>query len=107
MKRSFTSFFVAGLLALLAGCQTAETTQPGVVGVSRQQRFAVSSEEVNASAEKQYAQMMAEAKQKGALDRDPAQVERVKRIVTRLIPQTGAFREDALKWAWQFHVITL
>jgi predicted Zn-dependent protease len=107
MNRVFAHLFFAGVAALVAGCQTAETTQPGVVGVNRQQRFAVSSEEVDASAEKQYAQMMAEAKAKGALDRDPAQVERVRRIVTRLIPQTGAFREDALKWSWQFHVITL
>jgi predicted Zn-dependent protease len=97
----------AFLLAAAAGCQTVETTQPGAVGVTRQQRMAVSSEEVNASAEKQYAQMMAEAKQKGALDKDPAQVERVKRIVSRLIPQTTAFRPDAAKWPWEFHVITL
>src|SRR5690348_15617965 len=107
MKPSSASFVAAASLALLAGCQTVETTQPGVVGVTRQQHMAVSSEEVNASAEKQYAQMMAEAKQKNALDRDPAQVERVKRIVTRLIPQTAAFRPDALKWPWEFHVITL
>jgi predicted Zn-dependent protease len=93
--------------ALAAGCQTVETTQPGAVGVSRQQRMAVSSEEVNVSAEKEYAQMMAEAKKKNALDRDPAQVERVKRIVSRLIPQSKAFRPDALNWPWEFHVISL
>jgi predicted Zn-dependent protease len=102
------TLIAASLLAVAAaGCQTVETTQPGAVGVTRQQRMAVSSEEVNASAEKQYAQMMAEAKQKNALDRDPAQVERVKRIVSRLIPQTTAFRPDAAKWPWEFHVITL
>ena len=108
MNRAFATPLLAGAFAaLLAGCQTVETTQPGVVGVSRQQRMAVSSEEVNASAEKQYAQMMAEAKQKNALDRDAAQVARVKRIVGRLIPQTAAFRPDAVKWPWEVHVITL
>jgi predicted Zn-dependent protease len=107
MNRALALLFAGAVAALLAGCQTAETTQPGVVGVDRQQRFAVSSEEVNASAEKQYAQMMAEAKQKNVLDRDPAQVERVKRIVSRLIPQTTVFRPDAAKWPWEFHVITL
>jgi predicted Zn-dependent protease len=105
MKRSLLPVLLLAVAA--AGCQSVETTQPGAVGVTRQQRMAVSSEEVNAGAEKQYAQMMAEAKQKGALDRDPAQVERVKRIVTRLIPQTTAFRPDAVKWPWEFHVITL
>jgi len=105
MNRPLLAAFFLAVAA--AGCQTVETTQPGAVGVTRQQRMAVSSEEVNASAEKQYAQMMAEAKQKGALDKDPAQVERVKRIVSRLIPQTTAFRPDAAKWPWEFHVITL
>ncbi len=107
MSRPFAILFAGAFAALLVGCQTVETTQPGVVGVNRQQRMAVSSEEVNASAEKQYAQMMAEAKQKNALDRDPAQVARVKRIVDRLIPQTAAFRPDATKWPWEVHVITL
>jgi predicted Zn-dependent protease len=107
MNRAFATLFAGAFAALLAGCQTVETTQPGVVGVSRQQRMAVSSEEVNASAEKQYAQMMAEAKQKNALDRDPAQVARVKQIVGRLIPQTAAFRPDAVNWPWEVHVITL
>ena len=95
------------LLATLGGgCQTVETTQPGVVGVSRQQHMAVSSDEVNASAEKEYAQMMAEAKKKNALDRDPAQVQRVKNIVARLVPQTTVFRPDAKSWPWEVHVIS-
>ena len=107
MNRPFATLLAGAFAALLAGCQSVETTKPGVVGVDRQQRMAVSSEEVDASAEKQYAQMMAEAKQKNALDRDPAQVERVKRIVGRLIPQTAVFRPDATKWPWEVHVITL
>lgn len=90
-----------------AGCQTVETTQPGVVGVNRPQRMAVSSQEVDASAEKQYAEMMAEAKKKNALDRDAAQVERVRKIVGRLVPQTPVFRPDAKNWPWEVHVITL
>lgn len=106
MKRPFALVLAAAAVAA-AGCQTVETTKPGVVGVSRQQHMAVSSEEVNASAEKQYAQMMAEAKKKNALDRDSAQVERVKRIVSRLVPQTTAFRPDAAKWPWEVHVISL
>lgn len=94
------------LAALGGGCQTVETTQPGVVGVSRQQHMAVSSDEVNASAEKEYAQMMAEAKKKNALDRDAAQVQRVKNIVARLVPQTTVFRPDAKSWPWEVHVIS-
>ena len=68
---------LAGLAAAAAGCQTVETTQAGAVGVEREQRMLVSSEQINASAEKAYAQMMAEAKAKGVLNRDPAQLARV------------------------------
>ena len=91
----------------LSACQTVETTKGGTVGVDRQQHMAVSSDEVNAGAEKAYAQMMAEAQKKNALDRDAAQVARVKAIVGRLIPQTAAFRDDAPKWPWEAHVISV
>src|SRR3954470_10511161 len=92
--------------AVSAGCESVDTTKAGAVGVDRHQRMALSSEEVNAEAQKAYAQMMAEAQKKGALDKDPAQVARVKAIIGRLTPQTAAFREDAPKWAWEAHVLT-
>jgi predicted Zn-dependent protease len=92
---------------LVSGCQSVETTQAGVVGVDREQRMAVSAEEVNAGATKAYAAMMAEAKKKGILDQDPAMVKRVQDITRRLIPQSTAFRPDAAKWPWEVHVITL
>ena len=100
--------FVALIAVLLvAGCQTVDTTKGGTVGVDRHQRMAVSSEEVNAGAQKAYAQMMAQAQKKNALDRDAAQVARIKNIVGRLVPQTTAFRDDAGKWPWEVHVISV
>jgi predicted Zn-dependent protease len=102
--RALTSFIA---VLFVAGCQTVETTKGGTVGVDRQQRMAVSSEEVNAGAQKAYAQMMAEAQKKNALDRDPGQVARVKNIVSRLVPQATSFRPDAAKWPWEVHVISL
>lgn len=105
--RAFNTLLAAGALALAAGCQTVDTTKGGTVGVDRQQRMAVSSEDVNAGAQKAYAQMMAEAQKKNALDRDAAQVARVKNIVGRLVAQTATFREDAAKWPWEVHVISL
>src|SRR5688572_33266658 len=51
--------------------------------------------------------MMAEAQKKGALDRDAAQVARVKNIVSKLVPQTAVFRDDATKWPWEVHVISI
>lgn len=93
-------------LAMLGGCQTVDTTKSGVVGVDRDQRMMVSADEVNAGASKAYAQMMAEAKKKGVLDKDPAQVQRVQAITKRLIAQTPTFRDDAAKWPWEVHVIS-
>lgn len=97
----------AACLAFLSGCQTVETTQEGAVGIDRQQRMMVSSEEVDASSKKQYAQMMAEAQKKGVLDRNPGQVQRVRAITQKLAAQVGAFRADAAKWPWEVHVISL
>jgi predicted Zn-dependent protease len=93
--------------ALLSGCQSVDTTKGGAVGVDRHQQMLVSEQEVEASAKQAYSQMMAEAQKKGALDRDPAQVQRVKNIVSRLVPQTATFRPDAQKWQWEAHVISL
>lgn len=93
-------------LALLGGCQTVDTTKSGVVGVDRDQRMMVSADEVNAGSAKAYQQMMAEAKAKNVLDRDPGQVARVQAITKRLIAQTPTFRDDAAKWPWEVHVIS-
>ena len=92
--------------ALASGCQSVETTKQGVVGVDRKQTMLVSEQEVEASAQKEYAQMMADAQKKGALDKDAAQVQRIKTITNRLIPQTAVFRPDAQKWQWEVHVLS-
>ena len=97
--------FVA-ILLLLAACETVRTTQPGVVGVDRPQSMMVSSAQVNASAAKAYQQLVAGAGEKGQVNRDPAQVERVRRIAQRLIPRTGVFRPDAPGWTWETNVIS-
>jgi len=78
-----------------------------VVGVDRDQRMMVSSQEVHAGSVKAYAQMMAEAQKKGVLDRDPQQLARVKAITQRLVQQVGVYRPDAAKWPWEVHVINV
>lgn len=96
------------LAGLLAGCQTVHTTQGGDVGVSRAQTMSslVSREEVDASARKQYAQILAEARQKGLLNRDSQQLARVRAVAERLVPQVAVFRTDALTWAWEVNVLS-
>lgn len=94
------------MLVLLTGCQSVNTTQPGTVGVEREQHMLVSSATINRSAEKAYAQVLAEARKKGQLNVDAGQLQRVRAIANRLIPQTHAFRADAPAWKWEVNVIT-
>ena len=84
--------------AFAAGCSSVETTKSSAVGVDRQQHMMVSSDAVNQSADKAYKDVLAQAQKQNALDRDPATLERVKRIASRLIPATGALRPDAPGW---------
>ena len=98
--------FAVAMLVSLAGCKSVNTTQPGTVGVERTQTMLVSPGTVNRSAEKAYAQVLAGAQRKGQLNRDAAQLQRVRTIANRLISQTGAFRADAPGWKWEVNVIT-
>ena len=97
---------VAAAVALLAGCQTVQTTRGGAVGVDREQRMFVSASQVDSTARQQYAAVVKEASQKGQLNRDAAQTERVRRIAERLTPHTAVFRDDAPAWKWEVNVIT-
>ena len=100
------ALLIAVLSIALTACETVSTTQPGAVGIERQQRMFVSAQEVNQAAAGEYQKVLAQARQKGVLDRDAALVSRVRNIAARLIPQTGAFRSDAPGWAWETHVIS-
>lgn len=94
-------------LSMLPGlaCTPVHTTSAGAVGVDRQQNMLVSSAEVNRSAEKAYARTIQEARAKNMLNRDPAQVRRVRGISARLTAVTGVFRPDAPGWRWETNVI--
>jgi predicted Zn-dependent protease len=97
------------VLITIAGCQTMETTRGGEVGVDRRQQASFltpSAAEVDAAARQQYAQIIAEARKAGTLNRDRKQVERVRAITERLIPHTKVFREDAPGWQWEVNVLT-
>lgn len=95
------------LLALVAvaACETVATTQPGAVGVERQQTMMVSAAEIDKAAAQEYAKVLAAARQKGALDRNPHHVQRVRTIMNRIVGQVGAFRPEARSWPWEVHVI--
>jgi len=99
-------FFITVTGLCLSSCETVQTTQAGAVGVDRRQMMVVSSEEINQASRQTYAQLIAQERGKGTLDRDPAQVSRVRAISNRLIAQSGAFRPEARNWQWEVNVIT-
>lgn len=100
---------LAGVTALtltLLSCQSVKTTNAGLVGVDREQRMAVSAKAIEESANKQYAQLMAQADKKGKRNSDSAQYTRVRAIADRLILQVPTFRQDASRWRWEFNLLT-
>jgi len=97
-------FAGAALAVLAVGCST--TTEQGTVGVNRSQLLLVSSADMDKAAASQYQQLIQGEKPKGNVNQDPKQVERVRGIANRLIPQTAVFRKDALEWHWEVNVLT-
>jgi predicted Zn-dependent protease len=103
MKRWIAGAFGV-CLAFASGCQTVQTTSPGAVGVEREQRMMVSSEEVDKGAAQAYEQELAKAREKGTLNKDSQQLARVRAISQRLIPQVRVFRADAVQWNWEINL---
>ena len=50
--------------------------------------------------------VLKEAQSKGQLNRDAAQLQRVRAIAARLVPATAVFRQDAPGWKWEVNVIS-
>lgn len=76
------------------------------VGPSSRVRQLVPAEELESAANQQYAQMMAEARSKGALA--PAsnpQFQRLQRIATKLVPQTAQWNDRSKGWKWEINLI--
>lgn len=106
-RRILQSGLAFGAVILLSvGCQTTNTTSGGAVGVDRQQTMLVSSSEINRQADKAYQETVNEARAKKTLNRNPADLARVRGIAARLIPMTSVFRPDAPGWRWESNVIT-
>jgi predicted Zn-dependent protease len=97
----------AALVALATGCQSVQTTSAGAVGVDRRQSMSalVSEADLRKGSEQAYAQLMGQARQKGALNADAQLTQRVRAVAQRMIPVTGAFRPDAPGWKWEVNVL--
>jgi predicted Zn-dependent protease len=105
-RRGLRAAFLAMLLPALFACETVNTTQGGAIGLNRPQTMLISSQEMVQAANTEYAQLLQEAQKKGELNRNPAQLARIRGIAERLIPQTTVFRPDARGWNWEVNVLT-
>jgi len=105
-RRLFTGLLLTGGASALTGTAVA---QDGVrEDVGKESRFAklVSAEQVEAAAAQQYAQMMREAAQKGALaPADHPQVQRLRSIANRIIPFSPPWNNRASQWRWEVNLI--
>ena len=94
----------------LAGATAAASALPALaqvdVGPSSQLRNLVPAEELENAATQQYAELLAEAKAKGALaPAGNAQLVRLRTIANRLVPQTAQWNDRAKQWKWDVNLI--
>lgn len=92
------------LLISLLVIACASTTQQGAVGMNRKQFLLLSSAEVDAAALDSYKGALGDASKAGKLNTDKANLERIRVIADRLIPQVQTFRPDALQWQWEVNL---
>src|SRR5215213_5316070 len=69
------SLALLALTLMLAACETVQTTQPGMVGVNRQQTMLVSDQEITQASAQEYRKVIADAQAKGTLDRNASYVQ--------------------------------
>lgn len=92
------------LTLALAACTT--TTQQGATGIKRQQLLLLPASQVDAMALESYQAELKTARGKSSLNTDKANLERIRRIADRLIPQVAVFRTDASTWQWEVNLET-
>ena len=90
--------FLTCAVLTLAGCEANPVS-------GRQQFVFVSEEQAQSSAAQAYAQTLQQAQQKGKLDDNSAQTQRVQRVTQRLIAQAQRMYPPSAGWQWQMAVI--
>lgn len=102
------NLIISGLLSLsmmltLTGCSNSTNSEE--LGGERRQLLLASDEEVLQFSIDEYNKELEKAKNAGILDTNKKQLARLQRIADRLIAQVGSYREDALNWNWEVHII--
>jgi len=100
---------LALLLLLAAGAAHAQAPAPAPregVDVQKSRFLLLPASTVERSAGGQYAQMMRQASQQGALNADRRQIERLRNIARALIPHATRFHPSATQWRWEVNLIS-
>jgi predicted Zn-dependent protease len=103
MLRKIGVFLAAA--AVFTACQTVQTTNPGVVGVTREQHFLVSDAQMQSAAAQAYQEQLQAAGAKNVLNKDAQLTARVRKIASDLERATGTFRADAPSWKWEVNTL--
>ena len=100
--------FLVFLLALSLACPAwaADPAPHEGVDVKKSRLLLLPKSTVENSSQQQYAQLMRAAAQKGALNNDRQQVERLLGIARNLIPPAARFNDDAKRWRWEVNLIS-
>jgi predicted Zn-dependent protease len=102
-RKRLIGIVVAAML-VAGGCETVKTTSSGAVGVDRKQQMLVTSATIEQGAAEAYEAELKAAREKGVLNTNKAQLNRVTTIARRIVAATPTFRSDAAGWNWQFNV---
>ncbi len=98
-------------LLAAAGAATAAISPPLLaqvdVGKSSELRKLVPAEELEGAATQEYAKLLAEARAKGVLaPPGHPQLQRLRGIAARLIPQAAQWNDHAKQWRWEVNLIS-
>lgn len=101
------AFGTVGVGDAVAQSDRNTTVQDGIeVRPLSRMRKLVPTEQLNEAAAQQYTQMMSQAQQKGVLlPPSHPEVQRLRSIARRIIPQTARWNQEATQWQWQVNVI--
>lgn len=92
---------------MLSGCTGIQTTQPGVVGITRTQYMfdPITAKEMKLSYAQSYSAALTKAKRQGIDATDTPQGKRLQAIALRLVMQAKYFRPEAQGWDWNIALI--
>ena len=105
-KTSAWSSRRAFLLAAGSAAITAPALAQVDVGPLSNVRKLVPADQLENAASQQYAEMLSEASQKGALaPRGNPQLVRLQRIASKLVPQTAQWNDRSKQWKWEVNLL--